>query len=59
MMTPQQHADCALARWQEMRDLPPEQRIEALMADFFRPLPPCDVEFDIIMCQVTTEMAEC
>jgi len=36
MMTPQQNADILLRIWQEHRALPPEDRIEALMADFSR-----------------------
>ena len=36
-MTNQQIADQALQQWQSLRDLAPDERIEALMADFFQP----------------------
>ena len=44
-MNSQQHADLALARWQQMRDLAPDERIEALMADFFQPPIELDVRY--------------
>jgi hypothetical protein len=57
-MTNQQHADLALAQWQLLRDLPPVERIDALMALFFLPIPPCDVEFDAIIRNISEVMAD-
>jgi hypothetical protein len=51
------HADLALARWQELRGLPSEDRIAILMADFFRGVPPGDVEYEATMRIVYEEMA--
>jgi hypothetical protein len=36
MVTRQQIADAALARWKELDGLPAEDRIEIVMEDFFR-----------------------
>lgn len=57
-MTNQQFADAALSRWQELRDLPPEDRIEILMSDFFRPPAISDVEFEAAMRMVSEVMAD-
>jgi hypothetical protein len=57
-MTNQQHADMELQAWQSLRDLLPEDRMDALVALLFLPIPPCDVEFDAIMRRVSEEMAQ-
>lgn len=57
MVTPQQSADLALQQWQALRALPPDQRIDALMADFFAPPAETDLEYEITMRNVTVEMA--
>jgi hypothetical protein len=53
-MTPQQNANVALVIWQQLRaeGLTPEQRIERLMADFFAPVPPSDVEYEATLRNV-------
>jgi hypothetical protein len=56
-MTPQQQADITLARWQALRWVAPEERIEILMRDFFAPVPPCDVEYEATLRNVAMEMA--
>lgn len=56
-MTNQQQADAALQQWQALRSLPPDERIEVLMAEFFAPLQPCDVEYEANMRRVYEEMA--
>lgn len=56
-MNSQQQADILLRIWQENRALPPEDRIEALIADFFSPLPPCETEYEITLRDVAMEMA--
>lgn len=58
MVTPQQHADAALARWQSLRSLPPDERIEVLMAEFFQPPPVSDLEYEITLRNITMEMAD-
>jgi hypothetical protein len=55
-MTNQQQADVLLRVWQEHRALPPDERIEALMADFFAPPPASDLEYEITLRNVSTEM---
>lgn len=55
-MTPQQQADAALQLWQSLRSLPPEERIEVLMADFFRPPVESDLEYSITLRNVAMEM---
>ena len=57
MVTPQQSADLALQQWQSLRALPPEDRIEALMADFFAPPPPSDCEYEITLRNIMEIMA--
>lgn len=56
MVTPQMHADLALAQWQALRGLPPQERIEHLMADFFLPPSETDLEYDLTMRRVTAAM---
>lgn len=56
-MTNQQYANLVLAQWQSLRDLPPDERIDALLALCFLPIPPCDVEFDAIMRDVSEVMS--
>jgi hypothetical protein len=55
-MTPQQHADLALRQWQGLRSLPPDERIEILMRDFFAPPPASDLEYEITLRNVAMEM---
>jgi hypothetical protein len=57
-MTSQQTADALLQIWQQHRALPPEQRIEALMASFFLPPSETDLEFEVTLRNVATEMAD-
>ena len=56
-MTNQQQADILLERWQALRPLSPEERIAALMADFFSPLKPCETEFELTLDRVRECMA--
>lgn len=56
-MTTQQHADAALGRWQELRGLPPEDRIEILMQDFFLPPIELDVKYENTLRRLSEEMA--
>jgi hypothetical protein len=53
-MTRQDHATAALLAWQSLRALPPDQRIEALMADYF--LSEEDSAYENVMRRVTEEM---
>lgn len=53
-MTSQEHASAALLAWQELRDKPPEVRIEMLMADFF--LSEEDRQYENTLRCVTREM---
>lgn len=57
MSTNQQYADHLLQRWQTLRSLPPEERLQALIDDFFSPLPPCSVEYEATLSRVREEMA--
>jgi hypothetical protein len=59
-MTPQMQASLALAQWQELRNagLTPGQRIEALMRDFFAPVPVSDFEYELTLRDVAMTMAE-
>jgi hypothetical protein len=57
-VTSQQTADLALAQWQALRGLPPDERIEALMASFFLPPSETDMEYEITLRNVATEMQE-
>lgn len=54
-MTRQDHATQALLAWQELREKPPEVRIEMLMADFF--LSEEDRQYEDALRRVTQEMA--
>ena len=56
-MTSQQSADLALAQWQSLRALPPDARIEALMASYFLPPSETDMEYELTMRRVQQEMA--
>lgn len=57
-MTNQQTADALLQQWQSLRDLPPESRIEALMADYFLPPPETDILYEITLRNIAREMAD-
>jgi len=57
-MTPQQRANLDLARWQAMRELPPEERIDRLMSDFFQAPLDLDVRYSDVLAAVGAEMAE-
>lgn len=59
MTTSQQHADAALQHWQDLRDrFPnPEDRIEALMIDFFRNPISSAVEYEATLRRVSEEMS--
>ncbi len=57
MVIPQQSADIALRQWQSLRSLPPEDRIEALMADFFAPPPPSEFEYELTLRNISEVMA--
>lgn len=57
-MTPQMQADLALQQWQSLRALPPDERIEVLMAQFFLPTPASDFEYEITLRDVAAEMAQ-
>ena len=57
-MTPQQRANLDLARWQAMRELPPEERIDRLMSDFFKAPLDLDVRYSDVLAAVRAEMAE-
>jgi hypothetical protein len=50
VVSPQQEADRDLAKWQDLKKQypDPEERLLALMTSFFRPPPPCDVEYSAI-----------
>ncbi len=49
-------ASTALHEWQRLRDLPPEERIERLMAEFFLPPIDLDVRYQDQLNAVTAEM---
>lgn len=57
-MTPQMQADAALQVWQEYRALPPDDRIEILVATFW--LPPIESlnEYEITLSRVHEEMED-
>lgn len=57
MITSQQAADELLQRWQSMRAMPPDERIEALMADFFMPPIATDLEYQVTLNCVSEAMA--
>lgn len=59
-MTSQQQADDALARWQALRNegLTPIERMERLMADFFKPPLALDIRYEDQLKAVTAEMME-
>jgi len=45
-----------VARWQELRELPPEIRIERLMEDFFQPPIDLDLKFEDALRAVSEQM---
>lgn len=57
-MTNQQEADCLLGIWQRSRELPPEQRLEKLFLDFFSPLLPCPVEYELQLAAISEALCE-
>jgi hypothetical protein len=57
MATNQQQADHLLGIWQASRELPPDERMSILMRDFFRPVPPSDMEYAATLRDVAFEMA--
>jgi hypothetical protein len=57
MTSSQQTADHLLSIWQASRELPPEERMEILMADFFSPLLPCEAKYEATLHNVALEMA--
>ena len=59
MLTSQQHADAALQHWQDLRARfpDPEERMDALMRDFFRHPVESAVEYDATLRRVSEEMA--
>ena len=58
MVTPQQHADAALARWQELRGLPVDDRIKILVEDFFQPPIALDVRYEDTLRALSDAMME-
>lgn len=58
-MTSQQTADALLQQWQSLRAMPPDERIEALMAQFFLPVPETDILYELTMRRVCESMQEC
>jgi len=57
-MTPQDRANLELARWQAMRELSPEERIDRLISDFFKAPVDLDVRYSDVLAAVRAEMAE-
>lgn len=57
-LSPQQYADAALQRWQELRGLPPEERIEILFQDFFSPPIALDCEYEATLRRVSDAIME-
>ena len=47
----------ALQAWQQLRALPPDERIEALFASFFLPPSETDLEFEVTLRNVSEVMA--
>jgi hypothetical protein len=56
-MSPQQRADVALRRWQELRALDPDLRIVVLVDEFFSPPIESDLEYQITLNLVSEEMS--
>jgi hypothetical protein len=56
MATNQQNADALLQIWQASRALTPDERMSILMRDFFRPVPPSDMEYAAQLAAVSAEM---
>lgn len=57
-MTSQEEASLLLQQWQALRSLPPDERIEILMADFFAPPPESDLLYELTLQCVSAEMEE-
>lgn len=57
MRTNQQIADDALLFWQTRKDLTPEDRIEALIAQSMLSAPVTEAELDITLNNVALEMS--
>jgi hypothetical protein len=57
-LTRQQHADLCLARYQAIRELPDDERIEVLMSQFFDPPTEPDCLYDLTMRRIQTEMED-
>jgi hypothetical protein len=57
-MNSQQEADFALAQWQALRALPPEERIDRLMTEFFQPPIDLDVRYQDQINAVMLEMSQ-
>ena len=57
-MTSQQEAQQMLDRWQELRGLPPEERISILMQDFFHPPIALDVRYEDTLRSLSDAMVE-
>jgi hypothetical protein len=55
-VTSQMNADIALQQWQSLRALPPDERIEVLMAEFFSPPIASDLEYEITLRNIAMEM---
>jgi len=58
-MSIQHHANIALREWQRLKPAYPEpiDRIQALVSDFFAPLPPSDIEYEITLRDISEIMA--
>lgn len=57
-MTTQMQADAALQAWQALRALPPEERIDRLMAEFFLIPFDLDVHYQDTLNAVAMEMVD-
>lgn len=57
-MSSQQAADQALARWHELRGLPPEERIAIMMEDMFRAPGPLECEYEATLRRISEEIAD-
>jgi len=57
-LTPQQHADAMLARWQELRGLRPDDRFKILMEDFGRPPLSHDTKYEDTLKKISEVMCD-
>jgi hypothetical protein len=57
-MTPQHQANAALQAWQILRALPPDERIEVLMATFWMSPLESLTEYDSTLRNVAAEMED-